>query len=141
MGVPSPLNWFGGKSRFAGHIIKHFPPHTCYVEAFAGSGAVLCAKEPAKVEVLNDIDGELVAFFQVLRDPELCIRLQVAAEQTLYARSEFKFAKQKSDDPVESARRFLVRQRMSFGGNGQDWCYSIATSRRHTAAAVPIPPI
>lgn len=136
MGVPSPLNWFGGKSRLAPQILKHFPPHRTYVEPFGGSAAVLLAKEPAPVEVPNDLDGALVSFFRVLRDPELCAKLRLAAEQTLYARAEFELAKQPSDDPVEAARRFLVRQRMSFGGKGEDWAYSIRTSRRGTAAAI-----
>ena len=84
----------------------------------------------------NDIDQELVNFFQVLRDAKLCAKLHAAAENTLYARAEFELAKQSSDDPVEAARRFVVRHRMSFGGKGDDWCYSIGNSRRGTAAAI-----
>jgi len=136
MSVPSPLNWFGGKSKLAAKIIQHFPPHRTYCEPFGGSAAVLLAKEPSKVEVYNDIDRELVNFFQVLRDTKLCAKLHAAAENTLYARAEFELAKQKSDDPVEAARRFVVRHRMSFGGIGDDWCYSIGNTRRGTAAAI-----
>lgn len=136
MSVPTPLNWFGGKSKLASQIVKHFPSHRTYCEPFGGSAAVLFAKEPAKVEVYNDIDGELVNFFRVLRHPQLCAKLYAAAENTLYARAEFELAKQKCADPVEAARRFLVRHRMSFGGNGQNWCYSVGTSRRGTAAAI-----
>lgn len=72
----------------------------------------------------------------MLRHSQLCAKLYAAAENTLYARAEFELAKQKCDDPVEAARRFLVRHRMSFGGNGQHWCYSVGTSRRGTAAAI-----
>jgi|SRR5271156_940945 len=136
MSVPTPLNFFGSKTKLAPQIVRHFPPHLTYVEPFGGSAAVLFAKEPAKVEVYNDLDGELVNFFRVLRNAKLCAKLGHAAENTLYARSEFELAKQACDDPVEAARRFLVRQRMSFGGNGEDWCYSIQTSRRGTAAAI-----
>ncbi len=136
MSVPSPINYFGSKSRLASKIVEHFPLHHTYVEPFGGSAAVLLAKEPSKVEIYNDIDRELVNFFQVLREPELCAKLHAAASDTLYARTEFELARQPSDDPVESARRFLVRQRMSFGGKGGDWCYSIENSRRGTAAAI-----
>jgi DNA adenine methylase len=136
MSVPSPLNWFGGKTKLSAKIVQHFPPHRTYCEPFGGSAAVLLAKEPAKVEVYNDIDRELVNFFQVLRDAKLCAKLHAAAENTLYARAEFELAKQSSDDPVEAARRFVVRHRMSFGGKGDDWCYSIGNSRRGTAAAI-----
>jgi DNA adenine methylase len=67
MSVPSPLNYFGSKSRLAPRIVKHFPPHRTYVESFGGSAAVLLAKEPAKVEVYNDLDRGLVNLFQVRR--------------------------------------------------------------------------
>lgn len=136
MGVPSPLNWFGGKSKLASRIVSQFPAHHTYCEPFGGSAAVLLAKEPSKVEVFNDLDSELVAFFRVLRDAELCSKLRAVAEHTLYARAEFELAKQSCDDPVEAARRFLVRCRMSFGGIGEDWCYSVQTSRKGTAAAI-----
>lgn len=136
MSVPSPLNWFGGKSKLAPHIVKHFPAHRTYCEPFGGSAAVLFAKQPAKVEIYNDRDSELVGFFRVLRDPELCANLHATLNRTPYARSEFELAKQASDDPVESARRFLVRHRMSFGGMGRDWCYSVENSRNGTAAAI-----
>ena len=136
MSVPSPLNWFGGKSKLAAQIVRHFPSHLTYVEPFGGSAAVLFAKQPSKVEVYNDIDRELVNFFRVVRDPERCAKLRAAAEDTPYARSEFELAKQPCDEPVEAARRFLVRRRMSFGGNGEDWCYSVQTSRRGMAAAI-----
>jgi DNA adenine methylase len=136
MSVPSPLNWFGSKSKLSSQIVKHFPAHRTYCEPFGGSAAVLLAKEPSKVEVYNDIDRQLVNFFRVLRDPELCAKLHDDAEDTLYARAEFELAKQSCDYPVEAARRFLVRHRMSFGGNGEDWCYSVETSRRGTAAAI-----
>ena len=136
MSVPSPLNYFGSKSKLAPHIVKHFPAHRTYCEPFGGSAAVLFAKEPAKVEVFNDLDQELVNFFRVVRDPKLCAKLHAAAHNTMYARAEFALAQQKSDDPVEAARRFIVRHRMSFGGMGEDFAFSVGTSRKGTAAAI-----
>ncbi len=116
--------------------MRHFPPHRTYVEPFGGSAAVLLAKPASKVEIYNDLDGELVNFFRVVRNPLLCTKLHTAANSTPYARAEFDLAKQASDDPLEAARRFVVRQRMSFGGKGRDWAFSIANSRRGTAAAI-----
>jgi DNA adenine methylase len=136
MSVPSPLNWFGGKTKVGPQIVSHFPSHRTYVEPFGGSAAVLLAKEPALVEVYNDIDGDLINFFRVVRDSKLCGKLQAAADNTLYSRAEFELATQVSDDHVESARRFIVRHRMSFGGMGKDWCYSVHNSRKGTAAAI-----
>jgi DNA adenine methylase len=60
-----PLSYIGGKNRLAKAIIEIFPEHTTYVEAFAGGAQVFFHKEPSKVEVLNDRDGEIVNFFRV----------------------------------------------------------------------------
>ena len=136
MSVPSALNYFGSKSKLAPQIVEHFPAHRTYCEPFGGSAAVLFAKDPAEVEVFNDIDQELVNFFRVVRDPKMCAKLHAAAHNTMYARTEFALAKQKSNDPVEAARRFIVRHRMSFGGMGQDFAFSVGTSRKGMAAAI-----
>jgi DNA adenine methylase len=136
MRIPSPLNWFGGKSRLASRIIDHFPEHHTYCEPFGGSAAVLLAKAPSKIEIFNDIDRELVNFFAVLRDPALFATLKDLVEHTPYARAEFERSKKKSDDPVESARRFIVRSRQSFGGKGCEWSFSVRNSHGGMASSV-----
>jgi hypothetical protein len=60
-----PLSYIGGKRSLAKRIIAIFPEHTTYVEAFAGGAQVFFHKEPSKVEVLSDLDGEIVNFFRV----------------------------------------------------------------------------
>jgi DNA adenine methylase len=60
-----PLAYIGGKRTLAKQIIAIFPEHTTYVEPFAGGAQVFFHKEPSKVEVLNDLDGEMVNFFRV----------------------------------------------------------------------------
>src|SRR5205823_610276 len=60
-----PLPYIGGKNRLAAKIIALLPEHTTYVEPFAGGAQVFFHKQPAKVEVLNDLNGEIVNFFRV----------------------------------------------------------------------------
>ena len=60
-----PLPYIGGKRAIADRIIAIFPKHTAYVEPFAGGAQVFFHKAPSKVEVLNDLDGEMVNFFRV----------------------------------------------------------------------------
>src|ERR1035441_732283 len=60
-----PLAYIGGKNRLAKQIISMLPEHTTYVEPFAGGAQVFFHKEPSRVEVLNDLDGEMVNFFRV----------------------------------------------------------------------------
>jgi len=63
--MAGPLSYIGGKNRLAKRLIEIFPEHTTYVEAFAGGAQVFFRKEPSRVEVLNDLDGEIVNFFRV----------------------------------------------------------------------------
>jgi DNA adenine methylase len=128
MNISSPVAWLGGKARLAPKIIGYFPPHKTYVEVFGGGAAVLLAKQPSPIEVFNDIDRGLVNLFQVLRDSRSFKKLRSSLAATLYARAEFELSMQKSDDPIEAARRFMVRQRQSFSGKGTGWSYSIEKS-------------
>jgi DNA adenine methylase len=63
--MAGPLSYIGGKNRLAKRVIEIFPKHTTYVEAFAGGAQLFFRKEPSKVEVLNDLDGEIVNFYRV----------------------------------------------------------------------------
>lgn len=83
----SPFKWVGGKSRLRKPIIDLLPPHTCYVEPFAGAAWVLFGKPPSDVEVINDLDQELITFFRIVKDkPE---ELIASFEWELTSRAEF----------------------------------------------------
>lgn len=107
------LRYHGGKWRLAPWIIAHFPPHRVYVEPFGGAASVLMRKPRANVEFYNDADGETVNLFRVLRDhgAELERRLRL----TPFARAEFEASYEPTDDPIERARRTVVRAQMGFG--------------------------
>lgn len=112
------LRYLGGKFLLAEWIIKHFPPHRIYVEPFGGGASVLLRKERAYAEVYNDLAGEVVGLFRVLRDPALAPRLIELVRLTPFARGEFEAAYEASGDAVEAARRLLVRSFMGFGSTG-----------------------
>ena len=65
------IPWIGGKRRLADRIIPQFPPHTCYVEVFAGGAALYFMRPPAEVQVLNDVNGERISRWQTLPLPRL----------------------------------------------------------------------
>ncbi len=107
------LKYPGGKWRISEWIIAHFPEHKVYCEPFFGSGAVFFNKPKSYIETINDIDGNIVNLFKVCRDhPEELSRL---IEFTPFAREEFENCYEQSDDPIEQARRTLVRYHQSFG--------------------------
>lgn len=109
------LRYHGGKWRLAPWILSHFPAHRCYVEPFGGGASVLLRKERSYAEVYNDLDGDVVNLFRVLRDPEMSARLAAAVALTPFARAEFDVAYLPSDDAVERARRLLTLSHMGFG--------------------------
>lgn len=113
-----PLRYHGSKWRIAPWIIHHFPPHRVYVEPFGGGAGVLFRKPRAQIEVYNDLDGDVVNFFRVLRHPRQTKQLCVLLERTAYARSEYETAKRSAGGSVERARRLVTRGFMGFNGSG-----------------------
>lgn len=109
------LRYHGGKWRLAPWIISNLPPHRVYTEAFGGAASVLLRKPRAYAEVYNDMDGEVVNLFRVLRDPALAAELDRVVRLTPFARAEFVDAYEAADDPVEQARRTMFRSFAGFG--------------------------
>lgn len=114
-----PFGWYGGKFSHLDWLRPLLPDCHHYCEPFAGSGAVLLNREPAPVETFNDLDGEVVNFFRVLREEK--DRLVEAIGLTPFAREEFSQACETSPDltPLERARRFYVRARQVRTGLAQ----------------------
>lgn len=106
-----PFGWYGGKFSHLDWLLPLLPHCHHYCEPFAGSGAVLLNRPPSPVETFNDIDGEVVNFFRVLREEKQ--QLIEAIGLTPFAREEFAIACEVSPDlhPLERARRFYVRAR------------------------------
>lgn len=119
IGIAAPtrplLRYHGGKWKLAPWIISHFPQHRVYVEPFGGGGSVLLRKPRAYAEVYNDLDGEIVNLFRVVRDRGDELRELLAL--TPFARDEYLGAFDLSDDRLECARRTVIRSFMGFGSN------------------------
>lgn len=114
------LRYLGGKWKLAPWIIEHFPAHRLYVEPFGGAASVLLRKPRAFSEVYNDMDEEVVNLFTVLRDPAQASKLIEAVTLTPYARTEYEGAFHTTADPVERARRLVVRSYMGHGSNASN---------------------
>lgn len=108
------LNYPGAKWGMAKEIVALMPPHRSYLEPFFGSGAVLFNKPPSAIETVNDIDGDIVNFFRVLREqPE---ELANALALTPYARDVFNDAHEnRGITPFDRAYRFAIRSKMGHG--------------------------
>lgn len=64
----TPLTYYGGKQRLAPQICEFLPSAPVFIEAFAGGLAVLFERPRAQREVINDLDGRVVAFWRAVRD-------------------------------------------------------------------------
>ena len=110
------LRWHGGKWKLAPWIIQNMPAHRTYVEPFGGAASVLLRKPRSYAEVYNDLDGDLVNLFRVARDRgEELVR---ALELTPFAKDEFLGAYEVATDPLERARKLVIRSYQGFGSNG-----------------------
>lgn len=123
------IPWIGGKRRLADRIIPLLPGHTCYVEPFAGGAAIFFMKEPSKVEVLNDINGELVNLYRVVKH-----HLEEFARQFKWALSSREIFRWLQITPAETltdiqrAARFYYLQKLAFGARVSSQTYGTATT-------------
>lgn len=84
-----------------------------YLEPFVGSGAVFFNKSVGAVETINDLNSDIVNLFRMLRDhPE---ELKRRLELTPYSREEYDRSFEPCDDPIEKARRYIVRTTQAIG--------------------------
>lgn len=125
--------WVGGKRRLAKRILPTFPAHECYVEPFAGGAALYFRKAPSDVEVLNDINGELVNLYRVIKH-----HMEEFARQykwALISRQMFSWLQktpQETLTDIQRAARFFYLQKMAFGGKvvGQNFGTATTTPPR-----------
>ena len=123
------IPWMGGKRRLAKQILPLFPEHDCYVEPFAGGAALFYKKPPAKVEVLNDINGDLVNLYRVIQH-----HLEEFTRQfkwSLVSRQMFEWLKMSNPDTltdIQKAARFYYLQKMAFGARPTGQTFGIAPS-------------
>lgn len=101
------LRYPGAKWSLASKIVSYFPDHYHYIEPYFGSGAVYFSKPSSPHELVNDLNGSVVNFFRVLRDQtdELLWKLEL----TPWSREEYDQSDLPTGDPLEDARRFVVR--------------------------------
>jgi DNA adenine methylase len=136
------FGWHGGKYSHLDWLLPLLPQTTHYCEPFGGSAAVLINRLPVPVETYNDIHGELVNFFCVLREQKDA--LIEAIGLTPFSRAEFEQALTLPDAPLsdlERARRFYILARQVRTGLAQKasagrWAHCLLTSRAGMAGAV-----
>lgn len=121
--------WVGGKRRLAKQLLPLFPKHICYVEPFCGGAALFFAKQPSEVEVINDINGDLINLYRVVKHHlEEFIR---QFKWMLISREQFdwhKVADTNTLTDIQQAARFYYLQCMTFGAKIDSRNFGTATT-------------
>ena len=117
----SPVRWFGGKGNMLGRLAPLVPNGgRPYCEPYCGGASLFFSRDPAPVEVLNDLDGDLVNLFRCLQDRTTFEELRHRIMWTPYARGEFERAldvlQQRDADPVMRAWAFFVTKNQGLTG-------------------------
>lgn len=137
------FGWYGGKYSHLDWLLPLLPQTKHYCEPFAGSAAILLNREPSLVETYNDLDGEVVNFFRVLRDKRDKLIEKIGLTPFSYEEL-IRSIKEKGNpnlSDVERARLFFIRARQSRTGLAQGatpgrWAHCRLTSRAAMAGAV-----
>lgn len=123
------IPWIGGKRRLAKQILPLFPDHQCYVEPFCGAAALFFMKDQVKAEVVNDINGELINLYRVVKHhPEALLQ---EFRWSLYSRQQFDREKEQPTDQltdIQRAARFFYLQKASFGARIENQSFGTATT-------------
>jgi len=125
----------GNKARHADWILDHIPEHECYVELFGGAAGVLFNKPRSKIEVYNDLNGDIPHFFKVLRDRG--DELQEWLRNVPYSREVHEkwatayYDGHRADDDIERAGKFFTLRYTQFGSK-MDGKSGFATAARGT---------
>lgn len=136
------FGWYGGKFSHLAWLLPLLPQCQHYCEPFAGSAAVLLNRAPSPVETYNDLDGDVVNFFRMLRDQGDALTRAIAL--TPFSREEY-FEAINGDDAdlsdLERARRFFIRARQTRTGLAQTaslgrWANCKETSRAGMSGVV-----
>ncbi|MDH4274898.1 MAG: DNA adenine methylase [Gammaproteobacteria bacterium] len=123
------IPWIGGKRRLAKHLLPLFPDHKCYVELFCGAAALFFARPPADVEVINDINGDVVNLYRVIRYH--LEEFHKEFKRALISREMYEWAKITPPETltdIQKAARFFYLQKMAFGGKVESRTFGTAPS-------------
>jgi DNA adenine methylase len=115
--VKALLTYYGGKQKLVPEILPLIPKHHLYCEPFAGGAAILFAKEPSKIEVLNDTNGELINFYRVVKHEFPKLKREVEAtlhSRALHYKARFIYNQPHLFTPVERAWSIFVQAHQSY---------------------------
>jgi len=136
--IKTPITYYGGKQTMLKHILPLVPEHRVYTEAFAGGAALLFAKEPSKVEVINDLNGELINFYRVCKLDFEALKREIETSihaRELHGHSNYIYKHPTFFSPVQRAWAVWYNLRTSFSGQ---MCSGFSFNRGKNTKAISL---
>lgn len=135
--MKTPITYYGGKQTMLKHLLVMIPEHRIYCEPFFGGGALFFAKPKAEVEVINDVNGEVVNFFKVLKTKFPALQKEIQA--TLHSRELYKKAMKIYNNPkghsdVDRAWALWTATNQGFAGMIGSWGFGTTNSKEKSLA-------
>jgi DNA adenine methylase len=116
--MKTPLTYYGGKQQLSATILELIPEHKIYVEPFVGGAAVFFAKEPSEGEVINDTNGELINFHEVLKRDFSALQHEIEISlhsRKLHHQAEVIYANPDMFDRIKRAWAIWMLANSSYG--------------------------
>lgn len=137
--LKTPISYYGGKQNLLKILLPLVPPHEIYTETFFGGGALYFAKQPSKVEVINDLDREVVNFFEQLRSYPTKLKKKINAtlhSRLLYREALTMYRYPHLFTPLDRAWAFWVVTNQGFHNSIGSWAFTKTRPTRglHTKA-------
>lgn len=135
--MKTPITYYGGKQTLLKYLLPLIPQHRMYCEPFFGGGAVFFAKRKSDVEVINDINGEVINFYKVIKTK--FSELQKEIQSTLHSRELYKKAMEIYKNPekysdVKRAWALWTATNQGFAGMIGSWGFGKDDSKEAALA-------
>lgn len=134
--MKQPISYYGGKQNMADMLLSRMPEHKTYVEPFCGGASLFWNKKPGKIEILNDINQNLVTFYEQIQNN--FAEMERMVKSTLHCEATYKKAKSIYRSPkgytkVQRAWAVWVGANMSFGSSMFDGTFKFNTNSQETS--------
>jgi DNA adenine methylase len=135
--MKTPITYYGGKQSLLKYLLPLIPPHKIYCEPFFGGGALFFAKPKSEVEVINDLNGEVINFFKVLKTKFSALQKEIQA--TLHSRDLYKkamaiYKNPKAYSDIQRAWALWTATNQGFAGMIGSWGFGKTNSKEKAVA-------
>lgn len=135
--MKTPITYYGGKQTLAKYILPLIPSHYLYCEPFFGGGAIFFAKPKSPVEIINDLNGEVVVFYEVLKTQFSALKKKITStlhSRELFEKARFIYNNSSLHSKLDRAWAFWTLTNQGFAGQVTSWGFGRTPSKEKSLA-------